>query len=71
MPPEGGHTGMDREEGSGPAVHQVEFVAAELDLHPQTVRRLARERKLPMWKLGGQWVMSDVDLQRLLNARDP
>ena len=33
----------------------VEEVAEYLQLHPLTVRRLARENKLPFFKLGRQW----------------
>jgi len=62
---------MAREERARAVVHHVEHVAEELDLHPQTVRRLAREGHLPMWKLGGLWVMSDADLRRLVNEQEP
>lgn len=33
----------------------VEEVAEYLNLHPLTVRRLARENKIPFFKLGRQW----------------
>ena len=33
----------------------VEEVAEYLQLHPLTVRRLARENKVPFFKLGRQW----------------
>ena len=33
----------------------VEEVAVYLQLHPLTVRRLARESRLPFFKLGRQW----------------
>lgn len=39
---------------------KVEFYTAEevakvLRLHPYTVRRLCREKKVPAFKFGGQW----------------
>lgn len=33
----------------------VDEVARALKLHPYTVRRLCRERKIPAFKFGGQW----------------
>jgi len=33
----------------------VTQVAAYLQMHPMTVRRLAREKKLPARRVGGQW----------------
>jgi excisionase family DNA binding protein len=36
-------------------VYTVEEVARALKLHPYTVRRLCRERKIPAFKFGGQW----------------
>ena len=33
----------------------VDEVADYLQLHPLTVRRLARENKIPFFKLGRQW----------------
>ena len=32
-----------------------EEVAQYLKLHPYTVRRLAREKKIPAFRVGGQW----------------
>ena len=37
------------------ALMTVEEVAEYLQLHPLTVRRLARESKIPFFKLGRQW----------------
>lgn len=39
---------------------KIEFYTAEevanvLRLHPYTVRRLCREKKVPAFKFGGQW----------------
>lgn len=33
----------------------AEEVAEALKLHPYTVRRLCREKKIPCFKFGGQW----------------
>jgi excisionase family DNA binding protein len=38
-----------------PSLMTVEEVAEYLQLHPLTVRRLARENKVPFFKLGRQW----------------
>jgi excisionase family DNA binding protein len=35
--------------------YTVEEVAEALKLHPYTIRRLSRERKIPAFKFGGQW----------------
>ena len=36
-------------------VYTVEEVAEALKLHPYTIRRLSREKKIPAFKFGGQW----------------
>ena len=33
----------------------VDEIAEYLQLHPLTVRRLARDREIPVFKLGRQW----------------
>lgn len=35
--------------------YTAEEVADVLRLHPYTVRRLCREKKVPAFKFGGQW----------------
>lgn len=35
--------------------YTAEDVAQYLKLHPYTVRRLAREKKIPAFRVGGQW----------------
>ena len=35
--------------------YTAEEVAQYLKLHPYTVRRLAREKKIPAFRVGGQW----------------
>lgn len=39
-------------------------IAEYLKLHPYTVRRLAREKKIPAFRVGGQWRFrkDDIDL---------
>ena len=36
-------------------VYTVDEVANALKLHPYTIRRLSREKKIPAFKFGGQW----------------
>lgn len=36
-------------------VYTAEEVAEVLKLHPYTIRRLSREKKIPAFKFGGQW----------------
>jgi len=36
-------------------IFTAEEVAEYLRIHPYTVRRLARDKKLPSFKIGGQW----------------
>lgn len=35
--------------------YTIDEVAESLKLHPYTVRRLCREKKIPAFKFGGQW----------------
>jgi len=48
---------------------QVKFYTAEeiakaLRLHPYTVRRLSREKKIPAFKFGGQWRFRKDEIDR-------
>ena len=50
---------------------KVEFYTAEevaevLRLHPYTVRRLCREKKVPAFKFGGQWRFKKEDIDQLI-----
>jgi excisionase family DNA binding protein len=38
-----------------PETYTVEEVAKALQLHKYTIRRLCREKKIPCFKVGGQW----------------
>ena len=44
-------------------IFTVEEVAEYLRIHPYTVRRLAREEKLPGFKVGGQWRFKRKELE--------
>ena len=35
--------------------YTAEEIAKVLKLHPYTIRRLSREKKIPAFKFGGQW----------------
>jgi len=35
--------------------YTAEEIAKYLKLHPYTIRRLAREKKIPSFRVGGQW----------------
>jgi len=35
--------------------YTAEEIAKYLKLHPYTIRRLARENKIPAFRVGGQW----------------
>ena len=45
--------------------YTVEEVAHALKLHPYTIRRLSRERKIPAFKFGGQWRFKKEDIDLL------
>jgi len=46
--------------------YTVEEVAHALKLHPYTIRRLSRERKIPAFKFGGQWRFKKEDIDLLI-----
>ena len=48
---------------------QVKFYTADeianiLRLHPYTIRRLSREKKIPAFKFGGQWRYRKDDIEQ-------
>ncbi len=47
-------------------VYTVEEVAKVLRLHPYTVRRLCREKRVPAFKFGGQWRFKKEDIDLLI-----
>ncbi len=42
----------------------AEEIAEYLRLHPYTIRRLAREKKIPAFRAGGQWRFRKDDIDR-------
>lgn len=46
--------------------YTVDEVAHALKLHPYTIRRLSRERKIPAFKFGGQWRFKKEDIDLLI-----
>ena len=46
--------------------YTAEEVAKALRLHPYTVRRLCREKKVPAFKFGGQWRFKKEDIGLLI-----
>ena len=47
--------------------YTVDEVAHALKLHPYTIRRLSRERKIPAFKFGGQWRFNKEEIQKWMN----
>ena len=48
--------------------YTAEEVAKVLRLHPYTVRRLCREKKVPAFKFGGQWRFDKEKINTLVNS---
>ena len=46
--------------------YTAEEVAEALRLHPYTVRRLCREKRVPAFKFGGQWRFKKEDIDFLI-----
>lgn len=42
----------------------AEEIAEYLRLHPYTIRRLAREKKIPAFRAGGQWRFRKDDIDQ-------
>lgn len=47
----------------------AEEVATQLRLSPETVMRLLRQKKLPGFKVGGTWRISQKDLERYIEEQ--
>ena len=45
--------------------YTAEEVAKVLRLHPYTVRRLCREKRVPAFKFGGQWRFHKDEIDKL------
>ncbi|TMC23434.1 MAG: helix-turn-helix domain-containing protein [Chloroflexi bacterium] len=50
-----------------PKLYTVEDVARILKKHPDTIRRLIRQKKIPARKIGGTWYVSEETLRRLMS----
>jgi excisionase family DNA binding protein len=51
-------------------LYTVEQVAEKFEVHPETVRRLARDGTLTGKKIGSSWRFSDKDLEEFLNKSE-
>ena len=51
-------------------LYTVEQVARKFEVHPETVRRLARDGTLTGKKIGSSWRFSDKDLEEFLNKSE-
>ncbi|MCX5695006.1 MAG: helix-turn-helix domain-containing protein [Candidatus Omnitrophica bacterium] len=49
--------------------YTIEEVAESLKLHPYTIRRLCRERKIPAFKFGGQWRFKKAKIEAWMDKR--
>jgi excisionase family DNA binding protein len=47
-------------------LYTVDEVAKVLRLHPYTVRRLCREKRVPAFKFGGQWRFEKTAIQKMM-----
>ena len=56
--------------GRFPEIFSAEEVAKQFKLHPYTVRRLARKKKIPAFKFGGQWRFREEDLNDISKFRN-
>ena len=51
-------------------VYTVDEVAEALKLHPYTIRRLSREKKVPAFKFGGQWRYRKDEIEKWSKKKD-
>jgi excisionase family DNA binding protein len=49
----------------------VEMVSKRLNIHPESVRRLIRQGKLPAIKFGNKWLVERAVLERYASRYDP
>ena len=49
----------------------VDEVAKRLNIHPESVRRLIRQGKLPAIKFGNKWLVEKVNLAQFASHYDP
>ena len=60
---------MSEKTNNADSMMTVEEVAEYLSLHPLTVRRLARDGEIPAFKVGRQWRVKRVLLERWIEER--
>ncbi len=49
----------------------VDEIGERLRIHPESVRRLIRQRKLPAIKFGNKWLVDKTTLEQFANHYDP
>lgn len=49
----------------------VEEVSERLNIHPESVRRLIRQGKLPAIKFGNKWLVEKATLEQFASRYDP
>jgi excisionase family DNA binding protein len=49
----------------------VEIVSKRLNIHPESVRRLIRQGKLPAIKFGNKWLVEKSVLEQYASRYDP
>jgi excisionase family DNA binding protein len=49
----------------------VDEIARRLIIHPESVRRLIRQGKLPAIKFGNQWLVDKATLEQFASHYDP
>jgi len=49
----------------------VDDVSKRLKIHPESVRRLIRQGKLPAIKFGNKWLVERATLEQFANHYDP
>ncbi|MFK7800629.1 MAG: helix-turn-helix domain-containing protein [Anaerolineae bacterium] len=49
----------------------VDMVSDRLNIHPESVRRLIRQGKLPAIKFGNKWLVEKSTLEQFASRYDP
>lgn len=49
----------------------VDEISERLNIHPESVRRLIRQAKLPAIKFGNKWLVEKVKLEQFASHYDP
>lgn len=49
----------------------VDEVSERLNIHPESVRRLIRQAKLPAIKFGNKWLVEKTTLEQFASHYDP